>query len=548
MTPNAVAPAQAFAIAFVDTLLRAGLKHAVVSPGSRSQALALELARREAAGEVQLHVRIDEREAGFFALGLAKGSGVPALVVTTSGSAVANLHPSVVEAHHGHIPVIYATADRPGELQNIEANQTTDQAHIFGTSVRAVFDVPAPNDAAVAASSGAVIGLSAWQTATDPYSGPVHVNVGFREPLSSQVNADAVASIAEQINRLFDDPTLAEETRVMPRALPAVSLDSRPTIILVGASYGVEDAAGRDAARVAQQLCAPVFAEVVSSARTSPNALPRPHALLDSAAGRQLLANCARVVVFGKPTLHREYVRTLQRDDLDVIVVAPEGEDWVHYTPRAQRVSAVTVDKPIPSTWLERWCTAAAHLPEPLTPQPDASTSGVSGVELVRTVAETTQETDAVVFAASSLVRTADNVLPHGIQHVYANRGLAGIDGTISTAAGIAVGRGNGVTRLIVGDLTTLYGIGGLLAGAGEALPPMQIVVGNDHGGSIFDNLEVAAADPELFRRVMRTEQAVDLVQVARAYGWPATRVTTRRELQDALDAHQPGLIEVVLR
>ncbi|HWH97801.1 MAG TPA: thiamine pyrophosphate-binding protein, partial [Pseudolysinimonas sp.] len=167
-----------FAVAFLAQLIRLGVRDVVVCPGSRSQALALAAAEFERAGLLRLRVRIDERSADFLALGLARESGIPVVIVTTSGTAVANLHPAVLEASHSGVPLVVVTADRPAELLGIGANQATVQAGIFGTAVRREWDVAAPTSAAGAA-----------ELATDvvAFAGPVHVNLAFRDPLSAVV-------------------------------------------------------------------------------------------------------------------------------------------------------------------------------------------------------------------------------------------------------------------------------------------------------------------------------------------------------------------------
>ncbi|HEU4758115.1 MAG TPA: thiamine pyrophosphate-binding protein, partial [Agromyces sp.] len=188
-------PATASALEFLSESVRAGVTDVVVAPGSRSQALALAAAELERAGAIRLHVRIDERGAGFLALGLAVETGRPALIVTTSGTAVANLHPAVLEAHHGGVPLLLATADRPAELRGIRSNQTTMQPGIFAGAVRLERDVPPPEGRAGEADAAAQLAREAVRAALGvdadglpirhPGPGPVHLNLQLREPLSS---------------------------------------------------------------------------------------------------------------------------------------------------------------------------------------------------------------------------------------------------------------------------------------------------------------------------------------------------------------------------
>ena len=183
-------PASAAAAALLRAFVDLGVTEFVVSPGSRSQALALAAAALHDAGHARVHVRIDERVGGFLALGLALETGVPAVVVTTSGTATANLHPAVLEAHHSNVPMIVLTADRPAELHGIRANQTTDQSGLYGSAIRLAIDVAAPVGAPEEADAMTRLAASVVDAATDEHvPGPVHVNLAYREPLSGTIAA-----------------------------------------------------------------------------------------------------------------------------------------------------------------------------------------------------------------------------------------------------------------------------------------------------------------------------------------------------------------------
>jgi 2-succinyl-5-enolpyruvyl-6-hydroxy-3-cyclohexene-1-carboxylate synthase len=232
-----------FAVAFLAELIRLGVRDVVVCPGSRSQALALAAAEFERAGVLNLRVRIDERSAGFLALGLARESGIPVVVVTTSGTAVANLHPAVLEASHSGVPLVVVTADRPAELLGIGANQATVQAGIFGSAVRREWDVAAPTSAAGADElAGDVL---------DRIAGPVHVNLALREPLSAVVPLPDV-----EPGRFSPDRPAGEP----------VTLEPGPRTVVVAGT-----GAGERAEEVARQLGAPLLAEVTSGSRFGPH-------------------------------------------------------------------------------------------------------------------------------------------------------------------------------------------------------------------------------------------------------------------------------------
>ncbi len=543
------APASVYATALLAGFVRRGVTDVVVCPGSRSQALALAAARFEQAGLVRLHVRIDERSAGFLALGLAIESGVPAVVVTTSGTAVANLHPAVLEAAHSGVPLVVVSADRPEELRGVGANQTTRQAGIFTGVAPHAWDVPAP--VGDAGEEDAADALAA--EVLDGIRGPRHLNLAFREPLSSVVR--------------LPDLEPGEWQPPAPPAGEAIELAPAPgTVVVAGAG------AGEDAERVARELGAPLLAEVSSGARFGPHLVAAYRELLGAAGFGDRVA---RVIVFGHPTLSREVPALVERRGVETIVVRSPGLD--DYNPGhrvarfADRVVVDTSREPDPS-WARRWVHASRSLLEVdegsvasigtdyaeraafARDQLQRMRAPVSRRELVEAVWAASWPHDRLVLGASRLIRELDRVAPGKRIPVHANRGLAGIDGTIATATGIALASQRdeerpGVTRVLLGDLALLHDAGSLLGGEGEPWPRLQLVVGNDHGGTIFDGLEVArSADPALADRVLLTPQSVDLAALAAAYGWEHRLVTERGQLAGALTPSPVRtLVEVAL-
>jgi 2-succinyl-5-enolpyruvyl-6-hydroxy-3-cyclohexene-1-carboxylate synthase len=518
-----------FAVAFLAELIRLGVREVVVCPGSRSQALALAAAEFERAGVVNLRVRIDERSAGFLALGLARESGIPVVVVTTSGTAVANLHPAVLEASHSGVPLVVVTADRPAELLGVGANQTTVQAGIFGSAVRRDWDVAAPASAAGAVElAGEVLA---------GITGPVHVNLALREPLSAVVALPAV------------EPGEFEPSRA---AGPPVVIEPGPRTVVVGGT-----GAGEGAEEVARLLGAPLLAEIASGARFGPNLVVAYRPLLVEPGFGDLIE---RVVVFGHPTLSREIPALLERADVEAIVVRGPERDAYNPARSARIVDGVAVDgppHPESRAWVGSWVAASRSLLA-FDDAPAASLTDdrLERAAFARTQLERLREPvtrrmlaeavwantwphDRLVLGASRLIRDLDRFATGKKVTVHANRGLAGIDGTIATATGIALAApAGGVTRVLLGDLALLHDAGSLAPAPGEPAPRMQVIVGNDGGGTIFDALEVAGtADPGLFDRVLYTPQVVDLASLAAAYGWQYVRAATRAELDDALSA-----------
>lgn len=547
---------------FVDL----GVIDLVLSPGARSQALALAAAEFERLGLLRLHVRIDERGAGFLALGLALESGRPALVVCTSGTAVANLHPAVLEAHHSGVPMILLTADRPAEMRGIRSNQTTVQPGIFAGAVRLSEDVPAPHGAPGEAVAARDLARLAHTGATGAHSddpGPVHLNLAFREPLSAAVALVSVsAGEAGSIK-----PDAAAPAVAPPMPLPPGPL----TVVVAGAGAGP---AAEELARVAGW---PLLAEVSSGARFGPNLVVAYRELLASA---EFGGRVQRAIVFGHPTLSREIPALVMREDVETIVVAASGAEWYNPGHRvagfARSVTATAETIAAASTrdaraWAGSWVMASRGILAQDT-QLDAPAFGAHGMTKAEFAAMKAPVTrailadavwraswphDRLVLGASRLIRELDRRVTGKKIPVRANRGLAGIDGTIATAMGIALASqagphplSTGTTRLLVGDITLLHDAGSLLIAPGEARPRLQVIVGNDGGGTIFDGLEVAAtAAPTAIDRVLFTPQQVNLEALATAYGWDYARAATRSTLESALTAPvaRPTLLEVPL-
>lgn len=562
-------PASDFAFALLTSFVALGVRDVVLSPGSRSQALALAAAALERAGHVRLRVRVDERVAGFLALGIAVETRAPVLVITTSGTAVANLHPAALEAHHSGVPLIVLSADRPSEMRAVGANQTTVQPGMFGSAVHVSWDVDAPTGTKGELDSAARLARDA---VTATRLGPVQLNLAFREPLSAVVVEPAPrVEPVETVERVELVETVETVEPVEPvelvetvEPISTSSIRSGPRTVVV-AGHG----AGERAEEVARELGAPLFAEVSSGAHFGPNL---------SVAWRELLAQpgfgdaIERVVVFGHPTLSREIPALIQREGVETVVVTAPGVET--YNPGhavSSFAEALTVEGSADDrAWVGQWVVGSrAFLEQHDAPDIDIATADdpksqaafgravlaglrapVTRRALVETVWRMTWPHDRLVLGASRLIREADHVVPGKKINVHANRGLAGIDGTIATGVGIALALdGPGTTRVLLGDLAALHDVGGLLFGTAERRPSIQVIVGNDGGGTLFDSLEVAeSAQADDFERVLLTAQSASFEALALAYGWEYRRVENRGELDAALTASDsPVLIEVPL-
>jgi 2-succinyl-5-enolpyruvyl-6-hydroxy-3-cyclohexene-1-carboxylate synthase len=520
----------------VEELITRGVRDVVLAPGSRSAPLAYELFEADKIGLLTLHVRIDERTAAFLALGLAKATQTPVPVVTTSGTAAANLHPAVLEASHSHVPLLVVTADRPGHLLGTGANQTTDQHGLFAAHVRLETHLDDTGGGPHVWRFHLARSLSAAAGDRSRSPGPVHVNISFSEPLSPG---------PEQVP---SHPDLVVES-VPPAVAPTVLPVGAQTVVVAG---DAPPEVGCVAAEVAARAGVPLLAEPSSNARRGAEAIALYRVLLASS----LAEDIERVVVYGHPTLSRPVARLLARDDVELIVVS-DYADWTDPGARASLVTgAVRLDPgTTPQDWLGRWQQADAELrPEidrlvgsvPLVEGADPPPSGLTGPGLAAGLWSCLTSTDTLVVGSSNPVRDLDLApISPDPALVYANRGLSGIDGTVSTAVGVALATGR-PTHALMGDLTFLHDVGGLVIGPAEPRPDLRIVVANDNGGSIFATLEHGLpAHMGAFERIFGTPHGVDLRPVVEGLGATYRRIERPEEVEEVLSEPPLGL-EVV--
>lgn len=591
------------ALQVVLSLVRLGVRDVVLAPGSRSAPFVPVLAAAEQAGLVRVRVVVDERSAGFVALGVARAALVdgwrrPAAVITTSGTAVANLHPAVAEADAAEVPMLVISADRPHELVGTGANQTTEQTGIFGRAVRAVVDLPADlstdlgQERAAAAIGGqlrrAVEAARGWLT-NDP--GPAQVNIRFRPPLALPAEdegeaahylqtavAAAAAGEGEQRwgGRSAQHP-LSEACGAgayQPRPARRPQDDDEATergLVVAGDSV---DGAGPHARELAEYLGWPLLAEPTSGARGGPQALTRYAELLASPDGAALAAQAQHVVVLGHPSLSRPVSALLAREDLPVDVVTSTAR-WSDVAGSAAWVSPTRAGaeplglagaedltrrlglRPAPPQWSWQWHEAVARLPAPGSRQVlSAETAALAVWDscLPREGEEGEAETGTVprlVVGSSMSVRLLDRWAPAATAaapRAVANRGLAGIDGTLATATGLWHAWRQPV-RALVGDLTFLHDAMSLGRGVGEEEPDLQVVVLDSSGGAIFSTLEYPAVTPaDQMERFFTTPQAPRIPALAGALGAQVHEVSTLEELRSLLRESVRGLSVVYLR
>ncbi|MGH8825529.1 MAG: 2-succinyl-5-enolpyruvyl-6-hydroxy-3-cyclohexene-1-carboxylic-acid synthase [Jiangellaceae bacterium] len=549
-------PSTALSTVLVDELARNGVRDVVLAPGSRSAPLAFALHAADAAGRLRLHVRIDERSAGFTALGMARSDGRPAAVVTTSGTAVANLHPAVLEAHHAGIPVLVLTADRPDELRGVGANQTTDQVGIFAGAVRLFHEFAAPDtrpgqvaywrsavSRACIAARGTVSG--------DP--GPVHLDVAFRNPLVPDGDESWPESLdGRDGNRPWTDAVGSPSVSAGQGPGRSELVADAETVVVLGDAPAVARAATWE---LAERRGWPVIAEPWSQARDG--GVPCGRLVVGSS--EWLRRNAPeRVLVVDRPTLSRQVAHLISGSiaPVDVVTSGPRWPDHAHAARRVFTASELwdatgtggdAPDAGGSSPLRLTWVAAGARAREAAGQVLDQSLAGdtlPSGTAAARAVLRGLPD-DAVLFlGSSSVVRDVDLVGERLPTHVLANRGVSGIDGTVSSAVGAALARGRTddvPTYAVMGDLTFLHDTNGLVVGPHEPQPDLCIVVLNDDGGGIFALLEQGAPEhAAAFERVFGTPHRTDLGALCAATRTPHERV--HLEDLDAALAPQKGV------
>jgi 2-succinyl-5-enolpyruvyl-6-hydroxy-3-cyclohexene-1-carboxylate synthase len=549
----------ALASALVEELARAGVRHACVAPGSRSAPLALALWREP---QVRVWSHVDERCAGFFALGIAQQTGVPAVVLTTSGTAGANLHPAVAEAAEARVPLIVITADRPPELRGRGAGQTIDQLKLYGSAVRwfCELGVAQADDVGLLHYRSTAVRAVAESLGRPP--GPVHLNVPLTEPLAP----DPAPGEVTATNPLARDgrPDGRPLTAV-PRAAaePSDELIASFAELVSECSRGLivvgrqrDPGLGETVAALATACGYPILAEPTSQLRCGPH----DHALLAPAydlvfrdlpsalapelvirVGDMVTSKPVRTWLSGNPTCRQ-------------VVVDPDGA-WNEPTSTADLIARADpvallsafaeelsprVDRP----WQEAWLAASGAAEQAVDSFMDEIGDELFEPRVHRDLAALLPPGSTVYVASSMPVRDLETFLPASERELrfLANRGANGIDGLVSAglgAAAVSAGR----TYVVTGDVGLYHDMNGLLAVSRLGVEATVIVM-NNGGGGIFDFLPIAQ-HRDGYEELFGTPTGLDLAKVADLYGMPFTRVGSYHDLPDALS--RPGLVEIPL-
>ncbi len=537
-----------WADALIDGLAAAGVRRAVISPGSRSTPLVLACSRHP---EIATWTQVDERSAAFFALGMARHDEKAVILIATSGTAPAHWYPAVIEASQSGAPLILLSADRPPEQQGWAANQTIDQTHLFGGHVRAFHDPGAPSLDGPGFPFIRTLGVRAAHQACSPHPGPVHINLPFREPLVP----NEMPPVPERGAAV---PVAAPGLQPNPKQIARIHtlVSSRPGLIVCG-PLPQDEMFAQTVSALARQLGTPVLADPLSQLRFGGHDRSQIITRYDAFLRRTAFRAAQRpewVLQFGAPPVSKSLLSYLDECGAPTILVAPRG-DWpdpLHQCMEMVRADPTgfcqTLDttnpKPNSPGWLETFL------------QEDILAEEMAGEGPLPLEAEIIQQiltqlpADATLFSGNSMpIRQIDSWSGKGETpiRILANRGASGIDGNPSTLLGLAAVSSGPVIGLL-GDLALYHDMNGLLAAREETLNGVIVLLNND-GGGIFEYLPQAGlAD---FEQYWLTPTHLDFEQVARLYGLTYYRTTDAPgfgpALQQALDEPGLSLIEVAV-
>lgn len=490
----------------VRQIIEAGITDVVISPGSRNAPLSLAFFAASKEGLIKLHTRIDERTAAFFALGIIKATGRPVPVVCTSGTAVANYHPAVLEASHTNAPLLVLTADRPAMLRRTGANQTTEQARIFGKAVRYFADIDGP--------------IYPMELPLDSLrTGPVHLNLQFDEPLLPDDSSDWLSEIQ------ISSKDFSQRTK--PGTLRLVGARG---VVVIG-----HDRGGLSVTEIldfTKKLGWPVIAEDPLS---FPDAVAHASIFLASPEIRSTLIPQS-VLVIGRTTLSRSINAFIKSSPITYVVdqrlatVDTDRQAERRFTELPDLQGIIQSDE-----WIAKWNKVSERAQKLIS-----SLDGWNEAVIARTIAQSIPNGTALFVSSSRPIRDLEGfATPRSGLDVYANRGLAGIDGNISTALGIAYAHKS--TIAILGDLSFLHDLTGLVHH--EVINCRFFVINND-GGGIFSTLPQRGA--EGFETVFGTPHGLNPASIAQSMGISAKQISTVKELESEIKAPVTGISVVV--
>ena len=542
---SSAATTATFCATLVDEWLHCGVRHAVVSPGSRSTPIALEIANRQ---EIEMHIFHDERSAAFAALGIAKASGVPAILVCSSGTAAVEFHPAVVEAHHSETPILICTADRPAELQGVGAPQTIDQQNLYGVAIRKFVNAEVADDSE--SHTWRHIARDLFATSLGDVQGPVHLNLRFREPLMGFATnlppRDANDAVITKKVALPSSRSLRKLNK---------ALESENGLIIAGPeNYRVESIL-----RLAETLGWPIIADPRSGTRV-PNKLVVAGAdaiLRDEDFSKRLRPDV--VLRFGTLPASKVVNSWLLGSGANQVVITttpsltdPDRQCSLHIVSDIDELCAGLVSvhskesiRNRSLSWLDKWIaaedSAQKAINAALADEPGLTEPGVA-----RAIYALVPEASHLVVSSSMPIRDVEWFgAPRSGLRVHANRGANGIDGVVSTAVGVALATRQ-PTTLLIGDIALLHDVNGLINLASRKID-LRIVVIDNNGGGIFSFLPQAQTlDEAKFEKIFGTPHDANIKMLAQAHQINTHELTNISDLAEVLSQRGPWLARVV--
>ena len=542
---SSAATTATFCATLVDEWLHCGVRHAVVSPGSRSTPIALEIANRQ---EIEMHIFHDERSAAFAALGIAKASGVPAILVCSSGTAAVEFHPAVVEAHHSETPILICTADRPAELQGVGAPQTIDQQNLYGVAIRKFVNAEVANDSE--SHTWRHIARDLFATSLGDVQGPVHLNLRFREPLMGFATnlppRDANDAVITKKVALPSSRSLRKLNK---------ALESENGLIIAGPeNYRVESIV-----RLAEALGWPIIADPRSGTRV-PNKLVVAGAdaiLRDEDFSKRLRPDV--VLRFGTLPASKVVNSWLSGSGANQVVITttpsltdPDRQCSLHIVSDIDELCAGLVSvhskesvRKRSLSWLDKWVaaedSAQKAINAALADEPGLTEPGVA-----RAIYALVPEASHLVVSSSMPIRDVEWFgAPRNGLRVHANRGANGIDGVVSTAVGVALATRQ-PTTLLIGDIALLHDVNGLINLASRKID-LRIVVIDNNGGGIFSFLPQAQTlDEAKFEKIFGTPHDANIKMLAQAHQINTHELTNISDLAEVLSQRGPWLARIV--
>lgn len=537
---SSAATTATFCATLVDEWIACGVRHAVVSPGSRSTPIALEIAERD---ELAIHIFHDERSAAFAALGIARASGVPPLLVCSSGTAAVEFHPAIVEAHQSELPIIVCTADRPDELQGVGAPQTIDQINLYGVSVRKFVNAQVAQDSQRNLWRG--LALDLFATSLGKVSGPVHLNLRFREPL---IGVAGELPMRDEKSALISQDLSQPSTRIMKRLHKLLS--NKKGLIVAGPEKYRNDSI----VKLAEALGWPIIADPRSSARV-PNRVVVAAAdsiLRDADSAKQLKPEV--VLRFGALPASKVVNSWLTSSGVDQVVVTttptlidPDRMCSLHIVADIDEICLQILEsKSIasPTDWLASWSLAEQSAQKAIN-LALADEKALTEPGVARALVASLPDDSHFVVSSSMPIRDVEwfGAPRHGLR-VHANRGANGIDGVVSTSVGVAIATGK-QTTLLIGDIAFLHDSNGLL-NLGQRDVDLRIIVIDNNGGGIFSFLPQAEkVDETKFEKLFGTPHQVDIALLTKAHQIAFHEIENLEELGEVLALRGPWVARV---